>query len=121
VPADLPFLAAILITPGDSDASGRDRSSLPYSLVRAYGDDALPYLEHAVQSSSYVSVRVQSAQELALHDRPVGFHFLLNAIEANQPYKAEMIQWVKDHFSSPVPRNADDRQIAKFLRTHDQQ
>lgn len=116
--ADLPLLASILTAPGDADASSRDRSSLPYSLVRAYGNDALPYLEHAVQSSSYGWVRTQSAKELALHNRPVGFQFLLNTIETNQLFEPEIIQWIKDHFSSTIPRDADDRQIADFLRTH---
>ena len=36
--ADLPYLASILIASGDADARGTDRSSLPYSMVRGYGD-----------------------------------------------------------------------------------
>jgi len=45
---DLAHLAAVLVAPGDADSRGTDRSSLPYALVKGYGDDALPYLENAV-------------------------------------------------------------------------
>jgi hypothetical protein len=116
-PADLPNLVAVLTTPGDADPRGTDRSSLPYSLVRAYGDDALPYLERAVATSPYVWVRAQSAQQLALRNRPIGFQFLLDAIEADQFYKAEMVRWVKDYFPSGAPRDASDQQVAAFLRS----
>jgi hypothetical protein len=115
LPTDLSYLAAVLTAPGDTDPRGTDRSSLPYSLVRAYGDDALPYLERAVAISPYVWVRAQSAQQLALRNRPSGFQFLLDAVEANQPYKAEMVQWVKDSFPHEVRRDASEQQIAAFL------
>jgi hypothetical protein len=116
--ADLPYLASILIASGDADARGTDRSSLPYSMVRGYGDKAFPLLERAVAISPYMWVRTQSAKELALHNRPIGFQFLLDAIEANQPYKVEMIRWIKDNFPSEVPYGANERQIALFLRKH---
>jgi hypothetical protein len=91
---------------------------MPYSMVRGYGDKAFPFLERAVAISPYVWVRTQSAKELALHNRPIGFQFLLDAIEANQPYKVEMIRWIKDNFPSEVPYGANERQIALFLRKH---
>jgi hypothetical protein len=37
--------------PTDDDKYGRDLAGLPYSLVRAYGDAAVPYLERAVYES----------------------------------------------------------------------
>lgn len=113
---DLPTLAAVLVTSGDADPRGTDRSSLPYSLVKGYGDAALPYLEKAVRSSPYVWVRTQSAQQLALRNRPLGFEFLLDAIESNQPYKAEMVRWVQQRFTKQLPPGATDQQIADFLR-----
>jgi hypothetical protein len=116
-PADLPRLAALLTTPGDPDPRGTDRSSLPYSLVRGYGDAALPYLEQAVSSSPYVWVRTQSAEQLALHNRPAGFQFLLNALESNQPYRTEMIQWVRSSFRQVLPPDANDQQVGEFLRS----
>ena len=113
---DLSHLAAVLVAPGDADPRGTDRSSLPDALVKGYGDDALPYLENAVLKSPYVWVRVQSGEQLALHQRPVGFQFLLDAIEGNQPYKAEVINWIKQNFSVPFGIDANERQIASFLR-----
>ena len=113
--ADLPYLAGILIAPGDADPKGTDRSSLPYSMVRGYGDEALPFLERAVALSPYVSVRTQSAEELAFHGRPVGFQFLLDAIETNQPSKTAIIQWIRGRFSDKLPNPADEQQITAFL------
>lgn len=113
--SDLPRLAAFLMTPGDSDPRGADRGSLPYSLVQGYGSEAFPYLERAVTSSPYVWVRTQSARELALHNRPVGFRFLLETVEGSPPYKAELVGWARDSFSNDLPRNATEQQIAAFL------
>lgn len=45
---DLSALAATLNTPGDRDVNGTDRATLPYALVRAYGDKAFPFLEQSV-------------------------------------------------------------------------
>ena len=45
---DLPRLSELLVKPGDADKYGRDLASLPYHLVRAYGDKAVPYLERAI-------------------------------------------------------------------------
>jgi hypothetical protein len=118
--SDLPHLAAFLMTPGDADPYGRDRSSLPYSLVRGYGEAALPYLEKAVTSSPYQWVRTQSAQELALHNRPAGFKFLLASIQENQPYKAKMLQWVSSQFRQSLPADASEQDVIAFLveRSH---
>jgi hypothetical protein len=118
--SDLPHLAAFLMTPGDADPYGRDRSSLPYSLVRGYGEAALPYLEKAVTSSPYQRVRTQSAQELALHNRPAGFKFLLASIQENQPYKAKMLQWVSSQFRQSLPADASEQDVIAFLveRSH---
>jgi hypothetical protein len=116
-PTDFPYLAAVLTAPGDADPRGGDRSSLPYSMVKGYGDDALPYLERAVAASPYVWVRTQAAQQLALRNRPIGFQFLLDAIDANQFYKAEMVRWVKDSFPREVPKDASEQQVATFLRS----
>ncbi|MGI4827758.1 MAG: hypothetical protein ACRYFU_06160 [Janthinobacterium lividum] len=91
-PTDLPRLAAVLTTPGDPDQRGTDRSSLPYARVKGYGDAALPFLEAALQSSPYVWVRTQSAEQLALHNRPLGFQFLLDTVESNRWYDAELVQ-----------------------------
>jgi hypothetical protein len=116
-PGDLPHLATFLMASGDADASGRDRSSLPDSLVMAYGEDALPYLERATASSPYVWVRVKSAQQLAFRYQPIGLQFLLDAIEANQPYKTEIIQWIRGAFSGQLTPGANEQQIATFLRS----
>ena len=116
-PADLPRLAALLTKPGDRDLRGTDRSSLPYSLVRAYGDAALPYLEKAVSSSPYVWVRTQSAEQLALHNRQAGFEFLIETVEGDPPYRTELIQWVRSSFRQELAPGANDQQISEFLRS----
>jgi hypothetical protein len=120
-PEDLSHLAAVLITPGDADPHGTDRSSLPYSLVKAYGDNALPYLERAVAGSPYVWVRVESAEQLVLHNRPIGFQFLSDQLvrdpwSANRAYKPQLIQWVRDNFPSELPRDASEDLVTSFLR-----
>jgi len=119
---DLSHLAAVLIAPGDADSLGTDRSSLPYSLVKAYGDNALPYLERAVASSPYVWVRVASAQQLVLHNRPIGFQFLLDQLvqdpwSANRAYKPQLIRWVRDNFRTNLPPDASDDLVTSFLRS----
>lgn len=115
-PADLPRLAAVLTAPGDADPRGTDRSTLPASLIQGFGDAALPYLERAVATSPYVWVRTQSAEQLALHNRPAGFKFLLEAVEGDPPYRAEVVRWVRDSFGNDLPRNATEQEIAVFLR-----
>jgi len=116
-PTDLPRLAALLTEPGDADLRGTDRSSLPYSLVKGYGDAALPYLEKAVSSSPYVWVRTQCAEQLALHNRRAGFEFLIETVEGDPPYRAELMQWVRSSFRQELPPGANDQQISEFLRS----
>ena len=48
---DLPRLAALLSTADPADPYGRENSSLPYSLYRAYGDASLPWLRQAARDT----------------------------------------------------------------------
>jgi hypothetical protein len=118
---DLPRLSELLVKPGDSDKYGRDLASLPYSLFRAYGDTAVPYLERAVSDSPYVFVRTQSAEELALRGRPVAFRFFLDAVENGRFYKQELVGWLKTQFPNELPGSADDATVTKFLKGRLQQ
>jgi len=118
---DLPRLSELLIKPGDADKYGRDLASLPYSLVRAYGDRAVPYLERAVSESPYPFVRTQAAEELALRGRPVAFRFFLDAVENNRFYKQELVGWLKTHFAKELPSSADDSAVIAFLKARLQQ
>jgi hypothetical protein len=113
---DLPKLASMLLTSGDPDPSGRDLSSLPNSLVQAFGSDAIPWLEKAVTDSPYVWVRTQSAEELARRNNPAAFRFLLDSVENHRFYGPEMIRFLKDTFPSDLPKDADDAQVSQFLR-----
>jgi hypothetical protein len=120
-PSDLQRLAAVLVAPGDADRYGTDRTSLPYSMVRAYGEAALPYLEDAVANSPYVWVRVESAKELVLHNRSVGFQFFLEQLvkdlwPANRAYNPQLVQWTKETFRTELPADADEQQVVVFLR-----
>lgn len=112
---DLPRLSELLIKPGDGDKYGRDLASLPNQLVRAYGDRAVPYLERAVSESPYTFVTTQSAEELALRERPVAFRFFLDAVEKDRFYKQELVSWLKTHFSNELPASADDATVIAFL------
>lgn len=113
---DLPRLAELLIKPGDADKHGRDLASLPYHLLRAYGDSAIPYLERAVSESPYAFVRTQSAEELALRGRAIAFDFFLDAVESNRFYKQELVVWLKTHFANELPATADDATVIAFLK-----
>jgi hypothetical protein len=119
--ADLAHLAAVLVAPGDADLRGTDRRSLPYALVKGYGDDALPYLENAVAKAPYVSVRVASAEELATHNRLVGFQFFLDEVlqdpwPSNPAYKPGLVEWVRNNFRSDLPGDASQDSVISFLR-----
>jgi hypothetical protein len=114
---DLPRLAELLIQPGDVDKYGRDLASLPYSLVRAYGDAAVPYLERALSESPYAFVRTQSAEELALRGRPVAFQFFMDAVENGRFYKQELVGWLKMQFPKELPSSGDDATVITFLKT----
>lgn len=118
---DLSALAATLTAPGDPDVQGADRAALPYHLVRAYGDKALPFLEQSVATSPYIWVRVQSAEQLALHSRAAGFQFLLDQFvddpwPANHAYKPQLIQWLRDNFPQEVPQGTSEKLVIEFLR-----
>jgi hypothetical protein len=114
---DLVQLGDLLLKPGDPDKYGRDRASLPYSLVRGYGDRAIPYLEKSISESPYVFVRTQSAEQLALKGQPLAFRFFLDAVETNQFYKPELINWLKSQFPNELPRSADDAAVIAFLES----
>ena len=113
---DLPRLAELLIKPGDADKYGRDLASLPYQLLRAYGDRAIPYLEQAVSESPYAFVKTQSAEELALRGRPIAFDFFLDAVERDRFYKPELVRWLKTQFANELPGSADDATVVAFLK-----
>lgn len=115
-PEDLSRLAALLLRPGDPDPTGRDLSSLPQEIMRGYGDRAVPWLRKAIDDSPYVWVRTQSAEELARRNDPAAFRFLLDAIESDRFYSAEMIRFLKEAFPSDLSTKADDAAVAAFLR-----
>jgi hypothetical protein len=110
-------LAELLIQLGGADEDGRDLASLPYSLVRAYGDAAVPYLERAISESPYAFVRTQSAEELALRGRPVAFRFFLDAVENGRFYKQELVGWLKMQFPKELPTSGGDATVITFLKT----
>jgi hypothetical protein len=112
---DLPRLSELLIKPGVADKYGRELASLPYQLVRAYGERAVPYLERAVSESPYAFVRTQSAEELALRGRPIAFRCFLDAVKGDRFYKQELVVWLKTHFANELPSSADDAAVIAFL------
>lgn len=118
---DLPRLSELLIKPGDADKYGRDLASLPYHLVRAYGDCAIPHLERALSESPYAFVKTQSAEQLALRGRSMAFGFFLDPVEENRFYKQELVVWLKTHSANELPSSADDATVLAFLKARLQQ
>jgi hypothetical protein len=112
--SDLQRLAQLALVPA-SQPDDTGPASLPYSLRHAYGEAALPYIEDMLQHSPFVWVRVDSARELVLVGRSSGFAFIADAIEQGQPYRQEMIQFLRDRF--PEIRQADDTAALNFART----
>jgi hypothetical protein len=113
---DLPRLGDLLLKPGHSDIYGRDFAGLPYSLMRGYGDRAVPYLEQAISASPYAFVRTSSAEQLALKGNRAAFGFILEAVQNSRFYKPELVQWLKDHCG--LSRSADDEAVIAFLKSH---
>jgi hypothetical protein len=111
--SDLPRLAKLLEEPV-ADDKDRTRASIPYALRRSYGEDALPYLECALQESPAVFVRTNSARELVLAGRPAGFAFFADAIGNNRWYKAELAQFIRNSFAEM--RSASEADILAFVR-----
>jgi hypothetical protein len=112
-PVDLSRIGELLVQPGNADARGTDLSSLPYHLVRAYGDAAIPYLQRALAESPYVWVRTQSAEQLALKGRVESFRFLLDAVTENRFYRAEVVNWLRTAFR--LPATVSEAEVAAFL------
>jgi hypothetical protein len=112
-PVDLSRIGDLLVQPGNADPRGTGLSSLPYALVRAYGDAAIPYLQRALADSPYVWVRTQSAEQLALKGRVEAFRFFLDAITENRFYRAEIVNWLRTAFR--LPATATEPEVVAFL------
>lgn len=112
---DLPRLGEWLRKPGDEDIYGRDLATLPYALMRGYGDRAIPYLEQAMSASPYVFVRTQSAEQLILRHRPAATRFFLDAVQNHRFYKQELVQWLIDYCG--LPPNSDDQAVVAYLKS----
>jgi hypothetical protein len=106
---DLPRLAALLTEADSTD------SSLPYSLHRAYGDAALPWLIHAGHDTKQIGVRIACARELALANRVEGFQYLLQSMTEMPSAKPEVLQFIRDRF--PDLRNAPEDAVMAFLKS----
>ena len=112
-PVDLSRIGDLLVQPGNADPRGTDLASLPYALVRAYSDEAIPYLQRALADSPYVWVRTQSAEQLALKGRVESFRFFLDAVTENRFYRAEIVNWFRTAFR--LPATASEAEVVAFL------
>jgi hypothetical protein len=112
-PADLSRITDLLLQPGNPDPSGRDLASLPYQLVQAYGDAAIPYLQRAMANSPYDWVRPASAEQLSLKGRVESFRFFLDAMTEYHVYRAEVVRWLIETFH--LPATANQSEIVAFL------
>lgn len=111
---DLPRLAALLVRADPADPYGRENSSLPYSLHRAYGDASLPWLRQAARETKQIFVRTSCAKELILADQPEGFEYLLQAIDERPSFKPEAMQFIRDRF--PDLRGVPEGTVLAFLK-----
>ena len=112
-PADLSRIGDLLEQPGNADPLGTDLASLPYHLIRAYGDEAIPYLQRALAESPYVWVRTQSAEQLALKGHAEAFRFFLDAITQDRFYRAEVVNWFRRAFR--LRATASETEVTAFL------
>jgi hypothetical protein len=116
-PDDLPRLGGLLVNPGEGNKIGGNLPTLVYSLMKAYGDNAIPYLEKAIADSPFVFVRLQSAEQLATHGSPIAFRFFLDTVNQNPSYKAEAVRWLRDQFPKDISPTSDDAAVVAFLKT----
>jgi hypothetical protein len=106
---DLPRLAALLMQADSTD------SSLAYSLHRAYGDAALPWLIRAAGDTKQVGVRIACARELVLANQVEGFRYLLEAATETPSARRDVVQFVRDRF--PDLRDAPEDAALAFLNS----
>lgn len=79
-PRDLSRIGDLLLQSGGKASSVGDLAGLPYHLIRAYGEAAIPYLQRALAESPHLWGRTHSAEQLALKGRVEAFRFFLDAI-----------------------------------------
>jgi hypothetical protein len=113
---DLPRLAALLMRADPADPDGRKRSSLAYSLHRAYGAASLPWLRQAARDTRQIFVRTSCAKELILANQADGFAYLLQAVNEMPSFKTEAVQFLRDRF--PDLRSAPEDAVLAFLKSN---
>lgn len=86
----------------------------PYAIRRAYGHAVLPLLESAIQKSGCVWAQTNCARELVQVGHKSGFALVAQAIEQNEFYRREMVQFVQGR--SPELRGAHDANILAFQK-----
>lgn len=121
-PGDLSKVGAAMFEAGKTD-DGREVSQIPYSLVRVYGDEAIPIVRRAMNDSPYIFVRTSAAEELVRKNDPAAFGFFLDAIvnnrwAENSAYRGELIRFLKDAFPADLPPTANRDVVVRFLRKH---
>jgi hypothetical protein len=89
-------------------------ASLAYSLHRAYGQAALPWLKKAARETTQPRLRQACARELVIAAEPEGFKDLLQAIAETPSFRREALQFVRDRF--PALRDADEGKVLDFVR-----
>jgi hypothetical protein len=102
-------LAALLTKADTAD------SSLPYSLHRAYGDAALPFLDRAARDSQQVRVRIACAEELILANRAEGYRYLVQTVKESPSTRQGALQFIRDRF--PDLRSASEDTVTNFIES----
>lgn len=112
---DLPRLGRVLESSSAADPDGSDLSSLPGHLREAYGEEALPYIEHALEASQYRLIKLACARELIKANRRAGLAFALTALQGtDSALSINLGRIVREQF--PEVHDADENGLIDFLQ-----
>jgi hypothetical protein len=114
-PDDLPRLRRVLESSTAEDSDGSGLYFLPGNLREFYGEDALPYIERALEASPYRRIKLECARELIQANRRAGLAFALAALQGDdRALSIDLSRIVRERF--PEAGAADENELITFLQ-----